>query len=46
LISDKRPSASRLGEDVVTMQHTARNQRGEVVATAAAATLVRMARDE
>lgn len=39
----KRPSASRPAEGVVKLQHTARNQRGEVVASASRATLVRMA---
>lgn len=46
LIRDKRPSSSRPGEGVVTMEHTARNQRGEVVATATRSTLVRMRPDE
>jgi acyl dehydratase len=46
LIRGKRPSSSRRGEGVVTMEHTARNQRGEVVATATRTTLVRMAPDE
>jgi len=46
LIRDKRPSSSRPGEGVVTMEHTARNQRGEVVATATPTTLVRMAPDD
>ena len=46
LIRDKRPSSSRPGEGVVTMEHVARNQRGEVVATATRNTLVRMAPDE
>jgi acyl dehydratase len=46
LIRDKRPSSSRPGEGLVTMEHTARNQRGEVVATATRTTLVRMAPDE
>jgi acyl dehydratase len=45
LIRDKRPSSTRPGEGVVTMEHTARNQRGEVVATATRTTLVRMAPD-
>ena len=43
LIADKRPSSSRPGEGVVTFVHTARNQRGEIVATATRKTLVRMA---
>jgi acyl dehydratase len=33
-IIDKRPSSSRPGQGIVTMRHTGRNQRGEVVATA------------
>ncbi len=33
-IVDKRLSSSRPGQGIVTMAHTARNQRGEVVATA------------
>ncbi|MFD6276805.1 MaoC family dehydratase [Streptomyces sp. NPDC060209] len=43
LVVDKRASGSRPGEGVVTFAHTARNQRGEVVATATRKTLVRMA---
>jgi acyl dehydratase len=43
LVADKRESSSRPGEGVVTFVHTARNQRGEVVATATRQTLVRMA---
>ncbi len=43
LIVDKRPSSSRPGEGIVTMAHTARNQDGDVVATATRRTLVRMA---
>jgi acyl dehydratase len=46
LIRGKRPSSSRPGEGVVTMEHTARNQRGEVVAIATRTTLVRMAPDD
>ena len=42
LVADKRPSASRPGEGVVTLVHVARNQRGEVVAEATRKTLVRM----
>ena len=41
LITDKRPSSSRPGEGIVRLAHTARNQRGEVVATATRQTLVR-----
>jgi acyl dehydratase len=46
LIVDKRESSSRPGEGIVTMAHTARNQHGDVVATATRKTLVRMAPDE
>jgi acyl dehydratase len=42
LVTDKRPSASRPGEGIVTLAHTARNQSGEVVASATRQTLVRM----
>jgi len=42
-VTGKRASSSRPGEGVVTFAHTARNQRGEVVATATRTTLVRMA---
>ncbi len=42
LIADKRPSASRPGEGIVTVVHTARNQDEEVVAQATRQTLVRM----
>lgn len=42
LVVDKRPSSSRPGEGVVMLQHTARNQKGEVVALATRKTLVRM----
>jgi acyl dehydratase len=43
LVVSKRQSSSRPGEGVVTLQHTARNQKGEVVAVATRKTLVRMA---
>lgn len=46
LVVDKRASQSRPGEGVVTMEHTARNQRGEVVAVASRKTLVRMQPDD
>jgi acyl dehydratase len=46
LVLDKRESASRPGEGVVTMQHTARNQHGDVIAVAVRKTLVRMAPHE
>jgi acyl dehydratase len=41
LVADKRVSASRPGEGVVTFRHVARNQRGEVVAVAVRSALVR-----
>lgn len=42
LVTDKRPSRSRPGEGIVSLEHTARNQSGTVVATAARQTLVRL----
>jgi acyl dehydratase len=41
VVLDKRASRSRPGEGIVTFEHTARNQRGEVVAVAVRSTLVR-----
>ena len=41
LVTDKRVSESRPGEGIVMLAHTARNQMGEVVATATRQTLVR-----
>jgi acyl dehydratase len=46
LVVDKRESSSRPGEGIVTLAHTARNQHGDVVATASRKTLVRMAPDD
>jgi acyl dehydratase len=46
LVVDKRASTSRPGEGIVTLQHTAHNQKGEVVAVATRKTLVRMAPGE
>lgn len=46
VVLDKRVSGSRPGEGVVTFEHTARNQRGEVVAVAVRTTLVRLAPQE
>lgn len=46
LVSDKRLTATRPGEGVVTLAHTARNQRGEIVARATRTTLVRTAPEE
>ena len=43
LVIDKRESKSRPGEGVVTLLHTARNQHGDVVATATRKTMVRCA---
>ena len=42
LVAEKRESKSRPGEGIVTLAHTARNQYGEVIATATRKTLVRM----
>ena len=42
LVAEKRESKSRPGEVIVTFAHTARNQHGEVIATATRKTLVRM----
>jgi len=42
VVVDKRESKSRPGEGIVTLAHTARNQHGEVVATATRKSLVRM----
>lgn len=42
VVLDKRPSGSRPGEGVVTFEHTARNQHGDVVAVAVRSALVRM----
>src|SRR6202012_5033106 len=39
-ILDKRLSASRPGQGIVTFEHTARNQRGEVVAVVTRTTLM------
>lgn len=40
VVESKRESASRPGQGVVVVAHTARNQRGEVVATASRSMLV------
>ena len=40
-VQSKRLSASRRGQGVVVLEHTATNQRGEVVAVAVRTTLVR-----
>ncbi|WP_433731164.1 MaoC family dehydratase [Nocardia sp. CA-129566] len=41
VVTDKRESKSRPGEGIVTFAHTARNQHGDIVATAIRKTLVR-----
>jgi acyl dehydratase len=41
VVTDKRESRSRPGEGIVTFAHTARNQHGDIVATAARKTMVR-----
>ena len=41
VVRDKRLSSSRPGEGVVTLEHTARNQDGEVVAVAVRSALIR-----
>jgi len=40
-VLEKRPSSSRPGQGIVTFEHTARNQRGEVVAVVTRSTLMR-----
>jgi acyl dehydratase len=42
VVLEKRASTSRPGEGIVTLEHTARNQHGEVVAIATRSTLVQM----
>jgi acyl dehydratase len=42
-VLDKRPSASRPGQGIVTLEHIGRNQDGVVVGRAVRTTLVRMA---
>lgn len=46
VISDKRESASRPGEGIVTFAHTGRNQHGDIVATAVRKTLIQLRPDE
>ncbi|MEV6277747.1 MaoC family dehydratase [Nocardia sp. NPDC051832] len=41
VVTEKRESKSRPGEGIVTLVHTARNQHGDIVATATRSTLVR-----
>jgi acyl dehydratase len=42
VVLEKRASKSRPGEGIVTLEHTARNQHGNVVAVATRSTLVQM----
>jgi acyl dehydratase len=42
VVRSKRASSSRPGEGIVELEHTARNQRDEVVAVAVRSTLVRL----
>ncbi|MCV7191416.1 MaoC family dehydratase [Mycolicibacterium brumae] len=42
VVVDKRESKTRPGEGIVTFEHTARNQNGQVVTTATRKTMVRM----
>ncbi len=42
-IIDKRPSKSRPGQGIVTFEHRARNQRGDIVCTARRSALVWLA---
>jgi acyl dehydratase len=42
VVLEKRESTSRPGEGIVVLEHTARNQRGEVVAVAVRSTLVKL----
>ncbi len=46
LITDKRESKSRPGQGIVTFEHTARNQHGDVVALAVRQTLVHKRPDD
>jgi len=42
VVLEKRESQSRPGEGIVTLEHTARNQDGDIVAIATRSTLVQM----
>ena len=46
VVTDKRESKSRPGEGIVTFAHTARNQHGDIVATASRKTMVRKQPEE
>ncbi len=41
VVTDKRESKSRAGEGILTFAHSARNQHGDIVATATRKTLMR-----
>lgn len=41
VVTDKRLSSSRLGQGIVTFEHTGRNQHGQVVAVVTRTTLMR-----
>jgi acyl dehydratase len=45
VVLEKRASGSRPGEGIVTFEHTARNQHGEIVAVAVRSTLMQMKPD-
>jgi acyl dehydratase len=45
VVTDKRLSASRPGQGIVTFEHTARNQHGEIVAVVTRTTLMLCAPD-
>jgi len=46
VVTDKRESASRPGQGIVSIAHTGRNQHGDVVATATRTVLVHRAPEE
>jgi len=46
VVTEKRESKSRPGEGVVTLAHTARNQHGDIVATATRNALIRKTPEE
>ena len=45
-MTEKRLSSSRPGQGIVTFEHTARNQHGEVVAVVTRTTLMRCRPDD
>ena len=46
VVLEKRRSKSRAGEGIVTLEHTGRNQRGDVVAVCVRSTLVQVKPEE